>query len=63
MFEQSWRATPQSISVLRVPDGRSKASERAVGKVSSGSRYVQQIIYLTVFWWNAVQGQIFGDTL
>jgi len=49
MFEQSWRATPQSISVLRVPDGRSKASERAVGKVSSGSRYVQQIIYLTVF--------------
>jgi len=31
----------QSISVQRVPDGRSGATERAVGEVSSGSRSVE----------------------
>ena len=45
IFEQSQRATAQSISVHRVPDGRSKALERSVGKVSSGSRSLQQIIF------------------
>jgi len=40
-LEQSLRVSAQSISVQRVPDGRSGATERAVIEVSSGNRSVE----------------------